>query len=132
MIIFSAHSITLTYLPDMALANGVSRDQAALLISVCGVTNTVGRIGAGLATDFFRISSTHIYLVALVTASVVNFSFPWCNSFFDASRLFRDIWALHGYANHIYSIIPSLFKYTSETFKLFCSGVEVFKSRNQL
>ena len=81
MNIFSAHSITLTYLPDMALAQGVSRDQAALLISICGVTNTVGRIGAGLATDFFRISSTHIYLVALVTASVVNFSFPWCNNF---------------------------------------------------
>ncbi|KAK3107095.1 hypothetical protein FSP39_007049 [Pinctada imbricata] len=81
MTLWTAHGITLTYLPDIAVANGLSRDQGAILISVCGVSNTLIRIGAGIATDMFHISSTHIYIVALCVGSVTNFLFPWCGSF---------------------------------------------------
>lgn len=77
----TAQSITLTYLPDMAVANGIPRDKSASIISICGITNTIGRILAGFLTDSFHVSSTAIYLVALTVAAVTNFIFPWCYSY---------------------------------------------------
>lgn len=77
----TAQSITLTYLPDMAVANGIPRDKSASIISICGITNTIGRILAGFLTDSFHVSSTTIYLVALTVAAVTNFLFPWCYNY---------------------------------------------------
>ena len=45
--IFTAHSSVLTILPDCAVLRGVSRDNAAILLSIIGVTNTAARILAG-------------------------------------------------------------------------------------
>ncbi|XP_062570435.1 monocarboxylate transporter 12-B-like [Saccostrea cucullata] len=81
MVLWTAQSITLTFLPDMAVANGIPRDQSASIISICGITNTVGRIFAGFLTDTFHVRSTVIYLVALSVAAVANFLFPWCYSY---------------------------------------------------
>ncbi|XP_056012158.1 monocarboxylate transporter 14-like isoform X2 [Ostrea edulis] len=78
MVLWTAHSITLTFLPDMAVANGIPRDQSASVISICGIANTVGRIMAGFLSDTFHVSSTVIYVVALTTAAATNFLFPWC------------------------------------------------------
>nr|XP_022325657.1 monocarboxylate transporter 9-like isoform X2 [Crassostrea virginica] len=81
MVLWTAHSITLTFLPDMAVANGIPRDQSASIISICGVSNTVGRILAGFLTDTFHVSSTLIYVVALAMAAATNFLFPWCYNY---------------------------------------------------
>ena len=39
------------YLPDFALKNGISKEDGAFLVSIIGITNTVGRILCGYVSD---------------------------------------------------------------------------------
>ncbi len=43
-LMFVAHASVLTILPDYAVMVGVHRNQAALLLSVIGISNIVGKI----------------------------------------------------------------------------------------
>ncbi|XP_048249886.1 monocarboxylate transporter 12-like [Haliotis rufescens] len=78
---WTVQSVPLTYVPDYAVSIGLDRSQAAFLISIVGITNTIGRICAGFITDFFNVRSIVTYIFALIVASAVNFVLPWCNSF---------------------------------------------------
>ena len=77
----SVQSVPITYIPDLAISKGIPRTDAALLISVIGVTNIMGRIVAGFIVDFLKMPSLVVYTVALFVAAVINFMFPLCNSF---------------------------------------------------
>ena len=72
----------MTYLPDMALSKNIPRDQCALLISIVGVTNILGRLLSGVVTDVLHVRSIHIYACALAVASVVNFILPFADNFY--------------------------------------------------
>jgi len=57
--------IPYTFLPKLAIERGVSELNAAFLISIVGICNTIGRILSGLLTDlpgasYIRIWNTHI------------------------------------------------------------------------
>ena len=73
--------MALTYLPNLAVSKGVPRDQAAFLISIVGITNTAGRILAGVIADVLRVRSIWLYAVALLLAAAVNYAIPWCDTF---------------------------------------------------
>lgn len=79
--LISVQTVTLTFLPDMAVSKGVPPNQAALLISIIGIFNTAGRILAGFVTDILHFRSINIYTCALLIAATVNFLLPWCDSF---------------------------------------------------
>ncbi|KAL5019783.1 hypothetical protein ScPMuIL_002675 [Solemya velum] len=78
---WTVQTVTLTFLPDMAVSKGVPPNQAALLISIIGIFNTAGRILAGFVTDILHFRSINIYTCALLIAATVNFLLPWCDSF---------------------------------------------------
>lgn len=78
---WTVQSVPLTYLPDLAVSKGLSTSQAALLISIVGITNIFGRIISGLVTDLLKIKSSVTYTITLFTASLVNFTVPWCDDF---------------------------------------------------
>ena len=44
------------YLPNMAVATGVSVADASFLVSVIGISNTLGRVLAGWVSDFAWVS----------------------------------------------------------------------------
>lgn len=81
LLFMSVQSVPLTYLPDLAVSKGLSTSQAALLISIVGITNIFGRIISGLVTDLLKIKSSVTYTITLFTASLVNFTVPWCDDF---------------------------------------------------
>ncbi|XP_070212917.1 monocarboxylate transporter 14-like [Littorina saxatilis] len=78
---WTVQSVPLTYLPDMAVSKGVPRQQAAFLISIVGITNTIGRIIAGVISDMVRIRCIWLYVGALLVAAAINFALPWCDTF---------------------------------------------------
>ncbi|XP_076435356.1 monocarboxylate transporter 14-like [Babylonia areolata] len=78
---WTVQSVVMTYLPNLAVSKGIPRDQAASLISIVGITNTVGRILAGLFTDLVRVRSIWLYVTSLFLAAAVNYVMPWCDSF---------------------------------------------------
>lgn len=55
LFLFSAQSVTLTYLPDLGVSLGISRTDSAALISVVGISNIIGRLVAGMETHKYYI-----------------------------------------------------------------------------
>ncbi|XP_005104289.2 uncharacterized protein LOC101856201 [Aplysia californica] len=78
---WTAQSVSLTYLPDLAVSLNIGRSDAAFLISIVGIANVLGRLLAGFITDCFRLPSIWLYVVALLMAAVTNLAFPFCNSY---------------------------------------------------
>ncbi|KAK6168441.1 hypothetical protein SNE40_020972 [Patella caerulea] len=79
--LWTVQSIPITYVPGLAVTHGISRSNAALLISVVGISNTIGRVVAGFANDVLNAKSIVLYFVAFCIGAVVNFVFPFCETF---------------------------------------------------
>ena len=72
-------SIVYVHLGAYANTRGYSDDQAAILFSVVGVSNLVGRIAFGLFA--MRVSATILYLVGHVAAGLVTLLVPFVTSY---------------------------------------------------
>ena len=81
LILFSVQSVPLTFIPDLGVSKQLPTSEAALLISVVGIANIFGRVISGIITDVFQVRSIVTYTCTLLTASLVNFLLPWCDSF---------------------------------------------------
>jgi len=73
--------ITYTYLPSMAEGLGFSLTQASLLISVVGVTNTIGRMVSGAITDLPRVSALAVTIGATAVSAVFPALMPLAQSY---------------------------------------------------
>ncbi|KAK3583079.1 hypothetical protein CHS0354_004024 [Potamilus streckersoni] len=80
-VMWTVQSVPITYVLDLAVSKGLLKSQAALLISIIGIANILGRIFSGIMTDLCHLKSIVTYTCALLTASVVSFIMPFCTSF---------------------------------------------------
>lgn len=78
---FTAIYITYAHLPGLAVAVGFSADKAAFLISLCGVGNTLGRMGAGWISDQNWILPRNFKLLAIFVSTFPIFLFIWTSSY---------------------------------------------------
>ena len=79
---FLGFYVPFVYLPSMAATHeGVSKDQAALLLSIIGISNTCGRIISGYMSDFYWVDSLFVVNCSLVLSSVCVFLFPLITTF---------------------------------------------------
>ena len=69
------------YLPDMAAIRGVEINDANFLISIIGISNTVGRVAAGWISDFEWVNSLLVTNLAIFFSGVCVFVLPWCQSY---------------------------------------------------
>jgi len=72
--------ITYIYIPAMAEAGGAQPSDASFIISVVGVTNTLGRILSGWLADLPCFSALAVTIVASVLASVFPVLMPVLSS----------------------------------------------------
>lgn len=79
--LWTVQSIALTFLPGFAISRGLSRTNAAMMLSIIGITNTIGRILVGLITDYLQVPSVYSYTTSLFISSIVMFATLWCDSF---------------------------------------------------
>ncbi|XP_048777927.2 monocarboxylate transporter 12-like isoform X2 [Ostrea edulis] len=70
-----------TYIVDHALQLGISKPDAAFLLSVIGIANTVGRLLSGLLVDIFKLDALVINNIALVLSAVLLFVEPFCEAY---------------------------------------------------
>ncbi|XP_062570450.1 monocarboxylate transporter 14-like [Saccostrea cucullata] len=73
--------VPFTYVVDHALILGIPQTDAAFLLSIIGITNTVGRILSGLLVDIFKLDALVINNVALVLSAVLLFVEPLCHTY---------------------------------------------------
>ncbi|KAJ0183186.1 hypothetical protein K1T71_001162 [Dendrolimus kikuchii] len=73
--------VPFVYIVDAAKLNGVQESQASLLISIIGITNTIGRIICGWVADFPWMDSLLLNNVCLIIATVSVGLTPFCYSY---------------------------------------------------
>ena len=56
---------------------GTDKDQAAFLLSVIGISNTIGRVVRGLISDLYCVDSMFVVNVSLLLSSVSVFAMPF-------------------------------------------------------
>lgn len=83
MVFWSVQYICTLYIPDFASSKGIPGTESALLVSIIGVTNTLGRIFAGFIIDFLHIRSITLYFTAFVVVTTGTFLLPFCISFWQ-------------------------------------------------
>ncbi|XP_055372462.1 monocarboxylate transporter 3 [Condylostylus longicornis] len=90
--------VPFVYLVDAAMQNGIEQNQASFLISVIGITNTVGRVICGYVADFPQVDSLLLNNICLLISTVAVAATPLCTSYgaYIAMSIFFGI-AISGY-----------------------------------
>ncbi|XP_023245300.1 uncharacterized protein LOC106637588 isoform X2 [Copidosoma floridanum] len=68
------------YLVDAAVQKGVERSSASWLVSVIGITNTIGRVLCGYIADFESVDSLLLNNVCLIVATISVAATPLCST----------------------------------------------------
>ncbi|KAK2182540.1 hypothetical protein NP493_350g02042 [Ridgeia piscesae] len=74
-VLWTAHSTVVTILPDYAMLRGYSGQHGALLMSVVGLTNTLGRVLAGWLADRATVTAISINSGALLLGGLTCLAF---------------------------------------------------------
>ncbi|XP_013138060.1 PREDICTED: monocarboxylate transporter 4 [Papilio polytes] len=73
--------VPFVYIVDAACLNGVEASQASFLLSIIGITNTVGRIACGAVADLPRVDALLLNNICLVIATISVALTPFCSSY---------------------------------------------------
>jgi predicted MFS family arabinose efflux permease len=76
------------FLPDRAIKMGYNAKEGALLITILGVTNTVGRVAFGYISDKPCVNRLALYGTVLTIVGVLTTLSIWC----------ADYWSLASYS----------------------------------
>jgi len=96
--------IPYTHLPSAAIAVGITPTKAAFLISVIGVTNTIGRLVSGWLADRPNINPMVLIMVSITGAAPILFIFSVISSYW----LFIIMSCMFGFLTGMWvSAIPS-------------------------
>lgn len=77
----SGFYVPFTYLVDRAKILGISGTEAAFLLSVIGIANTIGRVLSGIIADHKKVDALVINNVALVISTISLFLQPLCTTY---------------------------------------------------
>ncbi|CAH1953803.1 unnamed protein product [Acanthoscelides obtectus] len=73
--------VPFVYLVDFAKTKGIDSGSASFLISIIGITNTVGRVACGYFADFPQVNSLLVNNICLVVSTISVTLTPFCNSY---------------------------------------------------
>ena len=75
---FLGFYVPFVYLPSMAgQLEGISSDEAAFLLSIIGISNTLGRVLTGWISDLECVDSVFVVNVSLILSSATLFTMPF-------------------------------------------------------
>ncbi|XP_061378654.1 monocarboxylate transporter 3 isoform X3 [Danaus plexippus] len=73
--------VPFVYIVDAAQMTGVEQSQASFLLSIIGITNTIGRIACGWVADFPWMDSLLLNNICLVIATISVGVTPFCTTY---------------------------------------------------
>jgi len=102
---FLGFYVPFVYLPSLADSQlDITSEQAALVLSVVGISNTLGRIVSGWLSDFAFVDSLFVVNCSLVLSAICVFLFPFVNSY----AMLLTVGALFGLAIAAYISLTSI------------------------
>lgn len=73
--------VPFVYLVDAATLGGIDSNSASYLLSIIGITNTVGRVVCGYVADFPGVNALLMNNICLVVSTVAVAATPFCSSY---------------------------------------------------
>ncbi|XP_076284328.1 monocarboxylate transporter 9 isoform X3 [Lasioglossum baleicum] len=73
--------VPFVYLVDAAVLDGIERNSASILLSIIGITNTVGRVACGFIADFPQVDSLLLNNICLIISTISVAATPFCHSY---------------------------------------------------
>jgi len=73
--------VPFVYLPNMAVLKGIALEDANFLISIIGISNTIGRVLSGWFSDFSWVDSLLVTNIAILLSGITTFVLPFCTSY---------------------------------------------------
>ncbi|XP_018576658.1 monocarboxylate transporter 14 isoform X2 [Anoplophora glabripennis] len=73
--------VPFVYLVDCAVADGIDANSASFLLSIIGITNTIGRIICGYFADFPQVNALLVNNLCLVLGAVSIVFMPFCHTY---------------------------------------------------
>lgn len=73
--------VPFVYLVNAAMDHGVAKNDAAMLVSIIGITNTVGRVVCGWVADLPQVNSLLLNNICLLISTVAVSLTPLCYSY---------------------------------------------------
>lgn len=92
------------YIVDKAVMSGIPPDQAAFILSVIGITNTVGRVFSGWVSDRPKVNALCINNVALTVGGVATALCP----FFETYAMLLVYSAVFGFSIACFAALRSI------------------------
>ena len=81
MLLYSAYDVPYVYTPDKALQMGISSQRSSFLVSVIGITSTVGQVVIGYLGDRPRMNTLLLYNALTSVAGVATMVVPLLTSY---------------------------------------------------
>ncbi|XP_045468018.1 monocarboxylate transporter 3 isoform X2 [Harmonia axyridis] len=90
--------VPFVYLVDCAKEKGIDPGQASFLISIIGITNTIGRVACGYFADFPQVDALFVNNICLIISTISVAMVPLCATYYSyvAVAVFFGI-AVSGY-----------------------------------
>lgn len=90
--------VPFVYLVDCAKFDGIESGKASFLLSIIGITNTVGRIACGYFADFPQVNALFVNNCCLIISTISVAVTPFCHSYgaYMTTAIFFGI-AVSGY-----------------------------------
>lgn len=73
--------VPFVYLVDAAVQDGIDQSTASFLLSIIGITNTVGRVLCGWVADFPAVNSLLLNNISLIISTVAVAATPFCKTY---------------------------------------------------
>nr|KAG5700448.1 hypothetical protein BaRGS_010361 [Batillaria attramentaria] len=74
--------VPFVFIPERATSLGIDEGRAAFLLSIIGITNTVGRVMTGVLANLNKIDSLVINNVAMLVCGLATFLCPFCDNYY--------------------------------------------------
>ncbi|KAL1491778.1 hypothetical protein ABEB36_012324 [Hypothenemus hampei] len=73
--------VPFVYLADCAKEDDIEQTKASFLISIIGITNTVGRVACGFFADFPQVNALLVNNICLVISTIAVAATPLCHTY---------------------------------------------------
>ncbi|XP_043507638.1 monocarboxylate transporter 3 isoform X2 [Frieseomelitta varia] len=73
--------VPFVYLLDAAVLDNIDKTLASYLVSIIGITNTLGRVACGYIADFPQVDSLLLNNICLIISTVAVAAIPFCHSY---------------------------------------------------
>jgi len=71
------------FIPSLAKARGIDDVSASFLLSIVGITNTIGRIISGFITDLSCVNALIVTVISLGVGAIAPLAFPFCAEYWS-------------------------------------------------